>query len=154
MSVTVAPLGAQALGEAAQALGRGALLGRYGLSQEGLLRLLQGAHQRGEGLLGAYGEGQGPMLGLAWYLPRGALGTAAYLRLLLVAEGAQRRGVGGQLVAAFEAACMVPKGGFFVLTEQQGGAEAFYGRHGYRPVGPLPGFVQKGRTELLLWKSP
>lgn len=148
------PLGATMLDEAAQQLGGSALLARYGLTPAGLLRLLQGAHGRGEGLLGAWAHKRGPMVGLAWYLPRGALGTAAYLRLLLVAEHAQHQGVGGQLLAAFEAACSAPKGGFFVLTGEQGGAQAFYSRHGYRPVGPLPGFVQKGQTELLLWKSP
>ena len=44
------------------------------------------------------------MCGLAWVLPSRILTGAAYLRLLLVAEGRQRAGTGAALLAAAEGA--------------------------------------------------
>lgn len=153
MPVRVAPLTEQDVATAATQLAGLPLLQRYSLGQEALANLLRGALHRQEGLLCATDEGAKP-LGVAWYLPRGGFGTAGYLRLLLVAEGHAGRGVGSALLAAFEAGCGQPRGGFFALTETPDGAGDFYRSRGYQPIGELPGFVRQGQSELLLWKRP
>jgi len=97
----------------------------------------------------------GKPLGLAWVITTRALDRAAYLRLLLVAEGQQSRGLGAALLADAERRARASGCRHLVLlvTTANRRARTFYGRHGYRHVGNLPGFVWPGIGESLYVKS-
>jgi GNAT superfamily N-acetyltransferase len=97
----------------------------------------------------------GKPLGLAWVITTRALDRAAYLRLLLVAEGQQSRGVGAALLADAERRARASGCRHLVLlvTTANRRARNFYARHGYRHVGSLPGFVRPGVGESLYVKS-
>jgi GNAT superfamily N-acetyltransferase len=97
----------------------------------------------------------GKPLGLAWVITTRALDRAAYLRLLLVAEGQQSRGLGAALLADAERRARASGCRHLVLlvTTANRRARTFYGRHGYRHVGNLPGFVRPGIGESLYVKS-
>ena len=96
----------------------------------------------------------GRLVGMAWVLPSRILTGAAYLRLLLVAEGRQRAGAGAALLAAAEAAGRAVAN-HLVLLVSAGNAVArrFYERRGYRHVGDLPGLTRPGLDEALYWKT-
>ncbi len=98
--------------------------------------------------------GQGSVAGFAWVIPTRALDRAAYLRLLLVAEGRQSRGVGAALLATAERRARAARCRHLVLlvTTANRRARAFYARCGYRHVGGLPGFVRPGIGESLYEK--
>jgi ribosomal protein S18 acetylase RimI-like enzyme len=93
------------------------------------------------------------LLGLAWFLPTGMLGTAAYLRTLAVVPDAQGEGIGSRLLETFESKSRGAGGCFLLVSDFNVAALAFYQRRGYHEVGKLDGFVIPGVTELLLWKS-
>lgn len=97
----------------------------------------------------------GDPLGLAWVITTRALDRAAYLRLLLVAEGQQSRGLGAALLADAERRARASGCRHLVLlvTTANWRARTFYARHGYRHVGNLPGFVRPGTGESLYVKS-
>jgi len=97
----------------------------------------------------------GDPLGLAWVITTRALDRAAYLRLLLVAEGQQSRGLGAALLADAERRARASGCRHLVLlvTTANRRARTFYARHGYRHVGNLPGFVRPGTGESLYVKS-
>ena len=123
----------------------------YGLDAVALTARFRGALERGEGLLLAMGE-DGP-LGVCWFLTRGTFGTGAYLRTLALREDCQGTGLGARLLAAYEAGCGSPPGGYFLLTSDfNTAAQRFYQRHGYRQVGALPDFATRGVAELVFWK--
>jgi GNAT superfamily N-acetyltransferase len=136
---------------------RSPLLQRYGVtSGRARSSLLQGLRER-DMLLVALESGE--TLGLAWVITTRALDRAAYLRLLLVAEGKQSRGVGAALLADAERRARASGCRHLVLlvTTRNGRARAFYTRHGYRHVGNLPGFVRPGIGESLYvknWSNP
>ena len=135
----------------AAGLARLPLLARYGRDQARLARDLAAALARGDGLLLAV-EGGAPV-GLAWYLRDGTLGLGGYLKLMAVLPGAQARGVGGALLAAFEAELAQGSAhGFLLCSDFNGPAQAFYERHGWARVGALPGLVLPEVAELLYWK--
>src|SRR5262249_56184061 len=77
----------------------------------------------------------GRLVGLVWVLPSRILTGAAYLRLLLIAEGAQRTGTGAALLAAAEAAArrMANHLVLFVTTDNLG-ARRFYRPHRHPPL--------------------
>jgi ribosomal protein S18 acetylase RimI-like enzyme len=94
----------------------------------------------------------GPV-GVCWFLTRGTFGTGAYLRTLAIREDRHGSGLGAQLLAAYEAGCGDPPGGYFLLTSDfNEGAQRFYQRYGYRQVGALPDFAAPGVTERVFWK--
>ena len=95
------------------------------------------------------------VVGLAWVITTRALDRAAYLRLLLVAEGQQSRGAGAALLARAEGRARRSGCRHLVLlvTKTNRRARAFYARHGYRHVGHLPRFVQPMLDETLYVKS-
>jgi GNAT superfamily N-acetyltransferase len=97
----------------------------------------------------------GEIVGLAWTIATRALDRAAYLRLLLVAEGRQSRGVGAALLAAAERAARSAGCRHLVLlvTRTNRRARAFYARAGYRHVGNMPGFVHPAIDEALYVKT-
>jgi GNAT superfamily N-acetyltransferase len=97
----------------------------------------------------------GETVGLAWTIATRALDRAAYLRLLLVAEGKQSHGVGAALLAAAERAARSAGCRHLVLlvTRTNRRARAFYARAGYRHVGNMPGFVHPAIDEALYVKT-
>ncbi len=127
------------------------LLRRYGRSAHKLEATLEAAMARGEGLLVA--DEAGAPAGLAWVLTSGTLALGGYLRLLAVLEPYQGRGLGAQLLAAYEAEAARASAHSFLLTSHSNaGAQRFYERFGYRRVGLLPSLVVEGEDEALYWK--
>jgi ribosomal protein S18 acetylase RimI-like enzyme len=129
------------------------LLKRYGVtfprSRSSLLEALRNRDQ----LVVALESGE--PLGLAWVITTRALDRAAYLRLLLVAEGQQSRGLGAALLVDAERRARASGCRHLVLlvTTANRRARIFYARHGYRHVGNLPGFVRPEIGESLYVKS-
>ena len=129
------------------------LLQRYGVTIVGARSsLLEALRERDQLVVALEG---GKPLGLAWVITTRALDRAAYLRLLLVAEGQQSRGVGAALLADAERRARASGCRHLVLlvTTANRRARTFYARHGYRHVGNLPGFVRPGIGESLYVKS-
>jgi ribosomal protein S18 acetylase RimI-like enzyme len=126
------------------------LLTRYGHSATGFEKTLRAAHERGDGLL-VWDDGA--PRGLAWYLSRGTFGVGGYLRLLAVAPEVHRRGVGAQLLHAYEAGVFAASAhAFLLVSDFNHAAQRFYERHGYQRTGALPGLVLPDVTELIYWK--
>jgi ribosomal protein S18 acetylase RimI-like enzyme len=147
----IRPLRPDDLGALCSGLAELPLLRRYGRSAGKLQGVLQAALERGEGLLVA--EEGGERLGVAWFLTTGTLALGGYLRLLAVVGPAQGRGVGEQLLLAYEAEVAKASGHAFLLASlDNAGAHRFYERHGYRRVGVLPSLVLPGEDEVLFWK--
>ena len=139
------------LPELATLMGNSPLLGRYHVTSNGALGSLRAAFSAGDTLLVGRGAS---VVGMAWlsYAPR-VLDGAAYLRLLLVADGAQRRGVGSQLLTAVERAAHECANHLYLLaTTDNVDARRFYERHGFRHVGDLPGLVWPELDEALYEK--
>jgi ribosomal protein S18 acetylase RimI-like enzyme len=129
------------------------LLRRYGVTRRGARASLVDARRSGDLLLVA--RERKAIAGLAWIVPTRALDRAAYLRLLLVAEGHQSRGVGAALLADGER--RVKRLGcrhmVLLVTTTNRRARSFYKSQGYRYVGGLPGFVRPRIGESLYAKT-
>jgi ribosomal protein S18 acetylase RimI-like enzyme len=135
----------------ARALAEVPLMVRYGRGAAALERALAAAHARGEGLLVA--EEGGAVRGLAWFLRDGTLAMGGYLKLIAMLPGAEGKGTGTALLAAFEAETSARSGyAFLLVSDFNEGAQRFYERHGYARVGALPGLVLPDVGELLYWK--
>ena len=130
-----------------------ALLHRYRVSARGAKESLTQALRERELVLVAT-EGNA-VLGFAWVIVTRALDRAAYLRLLLVSEEHQSRGIGAALLARAEREARASGCRHFVLlvTRTNRRARSFYERHGYSHVGDLAGFVRPGIAESLYLKS-
>jgi GNAT superfamily N-acetyltransferase len=129
------------------------LLRRYAVTPRGARTSLRDALRRRDIVLVAAARAQ--VLGFAWVVATRALDRAAYLRLLLVAEGRQSRGVGAALLAAAERSARTTgcRHMLLLVTSSNRRARAFYVREGYRHVGSLPGFARAGITEAMYVKS-
>ena len=129
------------------------LLRRYGATARGARAALGKGLRARDNLLVALGEGA--VVGLAWVMTTRALDDSAYLGLLLVAEHRQSRGIGAQLLARAERDAR--KSGsrhfIFLVTKSNRRAQSFYRRHGYAPIGELPGFVRQDIDEMLYLKN-
>jgi len=129
------------------------LLRRYGVSSRGARASIIEARRSGDLLL--ITRERGTVAGLAWIVPTRALDRAAYLRLLLVAEGHRSHGVGAALLK--EAERRVGKLGcrhmVLLVTTTNRRARSFYRSQGYRYVGGLPGFVRPRVGESLYVKT-
>ena len=150
-TLALRPAGPEDLAPLAAGLSRLPLLVRYGRSEARLAADLAAALARGDGLLLAVEAGA--PVGLVWYLRDGTFGLGGYLKLMAVLPGAQARGVGAALLAAFEAE--LARGaahGFLLCSDFNAPAQAFYARHGWARVGALPGLVLPEVTELVYWK--
>lgn len=135
----------------ARALAEVPLMVRYGRDAAALERALAGAHGRGEGLLVA--EDGGGIRGLAWFLREGTLAMGGYLRLIAMLPGAEGKGAGAALLAAFEAEVGARSAhAFLLVSDFNEGARRFYERHGYVRVGELAGLVLPDVAEVLYWK--
>jgi GNAT superfamily N-acetyltransferase len=130
-----------------------ALLRRYGVTLASARAALRRARAAGDLLLVARGPAGRPV-GLAWVVRSRALTGAAYLRLLLVGEGREGRGLGSALLAAAETRSRAWANHLALLvTTDNAGARRFYARHGYRHVGDLPALADPGLDEALYWKT-
>ena len=137
----------------ARLMTRSPLLERYGVTLGGARSsLLEGLRARDQLVVALEG---GEPLGLAWVITTRALDRSAYLRLLLVAEGQQSRGLGAALLADAERRARASDSRHLVLlvTRANRRARTFYARHGYRHVGNLPGFVRPAIGESLYVKT-
>lgn len=124
----------------------------YGMDAARLQSRWEEGLRRGDKLLVA--EEESRLLGICWFLPRGAFGTAGYLRTIALVPEAHGRKIGPLLLQAFEDGCEHPSGGWFLLTSDfNEGAQRFYRRHGYTEVGRLPpGFASPSIGEVVFWK--
>jgi [ribosomal protein S18]-alanine N-acetyltransferase len=128
------------------------LLQRYGTTRRAAARGLARGIRSGDRVIVAASP-EGRPVGLAWILPSRILTGAAYLRLLLVAEGRQRTGVGSALMSATEATARSVANHLVLLaTTDNVGARRFYTRRGYRHVGTLKGVARPRIDEALYWK--
>ena len=147
----VRPLAAEEIPALARGLAAVPLMVRYGQAPEALESALAAARARGERLLVA-DEG-GAIRGLAWFLPQGTLGLGGYLRLIAMLSGAEGKGAGAALLAAFEAeTAKESRHAFLLVSDFNDGAQRFYERHGYARVGALPGLVLPDVAEVMYWK--
>ena len=114
--------------------------------------LAEGMRERDVVLVAVDGDA---VLGFAWVIVTRALDRAAYLRLLIVAETHQSRGLGAALLARAEREARATRCRHFVLlvTKTNRRARSFYERQGYARVGDLAGFVRPGIAESLYLKS-
>lgn len=137
----------------AELMARSPLLRRYGVTRRRAWASLgEGLRERDLILVALDGR---DLIGLAWVIATRALDRAAYLRLLLVAEGAQSRGVGAALLEDAERRVSTRGSRHMVLlvTTTNRRARTFYRRQGYRHVGSLPGFVRPKIGESLYVKT-
>lgn len=95
------------------------------------------------------------VVGLVWFIRTRALDRAAYLRLLLVAEPHQSRGLGAALLARGEREAHASgcRHVVILVTKTNTRARSFYERHGYAHLADLAGFVRAGIAESLYLKS-
>src|SRR6266542_2897552 len=129
------------------------LLRRYGVTLRGARASLNDALRNRDTIVVALDGANA--LGLAWVVATRALDRSAYLRLLLVAEGRQSRGLGALLLADAERRARAAGSRHMVLlvTATNRRARSFYVRQGYRYVGVLPGFARPRFGEALYVKS-
>lgn len=129
------------------------LLRRYRVTRAGATRSLREALREKDELKVAVERDE--VVGLAWVVTTRALDRSSYLRLLLVAEGRQSRGVGATLLARAERDAKARGSRHLVLlvTRANRRARAFYERQGYERVGDLRGFVRPRITESLYAKA-
>lgn len=124
----------------------------YGMRPSTLAAALIQAIGRGDRVVTAVAP-SGGRLGLAWWLPRGAFGRSAYLRLLVVSAHATGGGVGAALMDAVEVEAFAGSDDLFALANvDNDGARRFYARRGYAEVGRLDDYVAPGLHEVLLRK--
>jgi ribosomal protein S18 acetylase RimI-like enzyme len=77
-----------------------------------------------------------------------------YLELLGVAVWARQRGIGGHLLQHIEEQVFTrTKNLFACVSDFNESARAFYKKHGYQEIGPMPNFLIPGSAELLLRKT-
>jgi ribosomal protein S18 acetylase RimI-like enzyme len=97
-------------------------------------------------------EEEGKIAGVAVLRPKFLLGD--YLELLGVAQWAKGKGLGKQLLEHVESVVFSrAKNIFACVSDFNEEARAFYRRHGYDEVGPMPNLLVVGAAEILLRKT-
>jgi GNAT superfamily N-acetyltransferase len=129
------------------------LLRRYRVTRVGARRSLLEALRARDTILVATDRGE--TVGMAWVIVTRALDRAAYLRLLLVAEGRRSRGIGAALLERAErrAAAARCRHMLLLVTTDNRRARAFYSRQGYRHLADLPAFVRPRIGESLYLRT-
>jgi ribosomal protein S18 acetylase RimI-like enzyme len=128
------------------------LLRRYGASEQGLRRDLEGALARGEGLVVAAHDGE--PIGFAWFLEKGAFALGGYLRLIAVRSEHQRLRLGSRLLDEVERRVAErSRATFLFVSDFNVDAQRFYERRGYQRVGTLRAFLRPDIDELVYWKQ-
>jgi ribosomal protein S18 acetylase RimI-like enzyme len=127
------------------------LLQRYGTTEEGLRHSLEGALERGEGLIVVTREGQ--PVGLAWFLEQGTFALGGYLRLIAIAPACQGLRLGGLLLDEVERRVAAHARALFLfVSDFNVDAQRFYERRGYQHTGTLRAFVRPDIDELVYCK--
>lgn len=97
-------------------------------------------------------EIDGKVAGVALVREKFLLGD--YLELLGVAPWARKTGIGGALLAHVERAVFArTKNLFACVSDFNAAARAFYKKHGFQEIGPMPDFLIPGSAEMLLRKT-
>jgi ribosomal protein S18 acetylase RimI-like enzyme len=126
---------------------------RYKLTIEKASAQFEAALARKDILLAADGGDQQRACGFAWCVEGGAFARSAYLRLIGVHPECAGRGVGSALLAAAEESALRTGDDLFLLVSDfNRDAQCFYQKHGYRPIGAVPGYVLPDVAELIYWK--
>ncbi len=126
------------------------LLQRYGVTPGSARESLARAFEAGDLLLVCRDAPDPAPLGFGWLIRTRILDVGAYLRLLLVDEGLQGRGVGRRIMDVAEERARSWANHLYLLTTIDNlGARRFYERRGYRHVGDLPELVRPGIDESL-----
>lgn len=95
---------------------------------------------------------EGKVAGIALIREKFLLGD--YLELLGVASWARGRGLGGLLLGHIEPRVFGrTKNLFACVSDFNAPARAFYKKHGFQEIGPMPDFLIPGSAELLLRKT-
>ena len=91
--------------------------------------------------------------GFAWVDPRGAFGSAPYLKLVAVDSAVRSSGIGAALLEEFEKRT-AGNGRMWTLlvSDFNARARAFYESHGYREAGRLSDFAIQGVAEIIMVK--
>ncbi len=89
--------------------------------------------------------------GFAWCLRGGAFGRSDYLRLIGVRADCAGQGIGAALLTEIEALA-ASRDLFLLVSDFNEGAQRFYRRMGYEPIGAIPGYVLPDVTELIFRK--
>ncbi len=77
-----------------------------------------------------------------------------YLELLGVAVWGRQKGIGGRLLRHIEQLVFErTKNLFACVSDFNEPARAFYKKHGYQEIGPMPNFLIPGSAEVLLRKT-
>lgn len=79
---------------------------------------------------------------------------SGYLQTICVAERARGQGVGRRLMEFVEQrVARVSPAVFLCVSSFNTGARALYERLGYRLIGEIPDYVERGYSEVLMWKQ-
>ena len=151
--MNIVPLASKHVSALAALMAASPLLRRYGITDRGARSSLRAALRRRDLVLIATDDAVA--LGLAWVVVSSALDNAAYLRLLLVAEGRRSRGVGAALLKEAErrARAAGSRHMLLLVTTTNRRARAFYAREGYRRVGVLREYARPRIDEALYVKD-
>ncbi len=90
-------------------------------------------------------------LGFILLAPYG-FAASPYIACFAVAAGARDRGVGSQLLAFAERLYRDRSHIFLLVSSFNSGAQQFYIRHGFTPVGELSDYIVPGHSELIFHK--
>lgn len=97
-------------------------------------------------------EVEGTVAGIAIVREKFLLGD--YLELLGIALWARGKGLGGRLLGHIEPIVFGrTKNLFACVSDFNTTARAFYKKHGYQEIGPMPNFLIPGSAEMLLRKT-
>ncbi len=97
-------------------------------------------------------ELDGQVAGVAIVKQKFLLGD--YLELLAVAEWVRHKGVGSRLLKHIEQLVFErTKNLFACVSDFNESARAFYKKHGYQEIGPMPNFLIPESAEILLRKT-
>jgi [ribosomal protein S18]-alanine N-acetyltransferase len=97
-------------------------------------------------------EVKGKVAGIAIVREKFLLGD--YLELLGIALWARGKGLGGTLLRHIEPIVFGrTKNLFACVSDFNEQARAFYKKHGYQEIGPMPNFLIPGSAEMLLRKT-
>ena len=124
---------------------------RYHLTAAKAIAQFEAGMERGDWLISA--DGDLPVCGFAWGIPRGTFGRSPYLRLIGVRDDVTGGGLGTLLLGEIERrAAEVASDLFLLVSDFNLDGQRFYKRHGFEPVGAILGYVLPDVTELIFRK--
>jgi len=127
---------------------------RYGVSADGAVRQLNAALHDNHKLLGAHLLKDTSPIGLAWVIPRGVFSRSPYLKLLAVADTAQRTGIGSRLMNSIETALAADCDDLLLLVSDfNAPARTFYRARGYEEIGAIADSLLSDTTEIMMRKK-